>query len=280
MESEHKKELHVIPSSVREDSGCSRRVIARQIAQGALTQLGRGWYGTPETPENVARALKIGARLTCVDALELHGIWVVRDEKLHVATLRGEKPRTSDRDVVPHKYQHRWPDFEPIMPIRIALDHLARCRGAEDAAIALESAANQGLLSADDIDEVLAGLPVKLRGSIGIIDPRAQSGTETRVRRYLQRLGVRVEPQWFVDGVGSTDIRVGERLIIECDSARYHTDPEAYAEDRRRDQLLIALGYVVLRLTWEDVMEEWERTRELLKSIVDHRLHRKRRSLR
>lgn len=280
MESEHKKELHVFPSSVREDSGISRRVIARQIALGTLVQLGRGWYGTPETPEKVASALKIGARLTCGDALELHGVWVVRDEMLHVATLRGEKPRTSDREVVSHKYQHRWPDFEPIMPIRIALDHLARCRGAEDAAIAFESVANQGLLSAEEIDGVLAGLPVKLRQSIGIIDPRAQSGTETRVRRYLQRLGVCVEPQWFVDGVGRTDIRVGERLIIECDSAAYHTDPEAYAEDRRRDQLLIALGYVVLRLTWEDVIEEWERTRELLRSIVADRLHRKRRSLR
>ncbi|MBK0330861.1 hypothetical protein I8D64_05535 [Brachybacterium sp. MASK1Z-5] len=103
MESEHKKELHVIPSSVREDSGISRRVIAREIAQGTLVQLGRGWYGTPETPAKVARALKIGARLTCGDALELHGVWMVRDEKLHVATLRGEKPRTPDRGVVPHK---------------------------------------------------------------------------------------------------------------------------------------------------------------------------------
>jgi very-short-patch-repair endonuclease len=274
MESRHKKDHHVVPRSALVDSGGSRRSIDHLIAQGTVTDLSRGWFGTEETPEKVSRALRLGARLTCSDALELHGVWVIRQRSTHIATLRGARPQGRTLDLRMHKYLHSWPDAEPILPVELALDHLARCQGPERAAIALESVANQEMLTSVEIAQVIAGLPGRIREGIGRIEPRAQSGTETRVRRFLERMGVRVEAQWEVGGVGFTDMRVGERLIIECDSAAYHTDPEAYAEDRRRDQILIALGYVVLRFTWEDVIQRWTRTQRLLCSIISDSIHR------
>lgn len=69
-------------------------------------------------------------------------------------------------------------------------------------------------------------------------------------------------------------LSVGELLVIECDSHGHHEDPRAYANDRRRDQQLLLLGYRVLRLTWEDVMLNWPRAQELLRRIIALELHR------
>ena len=164
------------------------------------------------------------------------------------------------------------------MPLRTALSHAARCLPPDLAVIVFDSVVHQGLLTLDEADGVLAALPMKIRRAIGRIDPRCASGTESRVRWYLQRKGVAVVPQWTVRGVGRTDLRVGETLIIECDSVEHHRDPSAYANDRRRDQGAMAQGYQVLRLTWFDVMVRWEATCRLLDALIRAKRHRGRRN--
>lgn len=107
------------------------------------------------------------------------------------------------------------------------------------------------------------------------------SGSETRVRRSLERRGVRVQPQYAIEGVGFIDMLVGDRLIIECDSVEYHTDAEAYARDRARDQACVQMGYLVVRLTYQDVMVRWEQTERLILDLIRQRVHlnpRRRRS--
>lgn len=173
-----------------------------------------------------------------------------------------------------HGFVRVWPDDGPIMPPRIALEHAARCLSVEDLAILLESAANTRLLSVGEIDALVATFPVKTRRAVGEVVPWAQSGTETRVRRFLQRSGVTVPPQAGLLPDERMDMVVGELLVIECDSHGHHEDPRAYANDRRRDQQLLLLGYRVLRLTWEDVMLNWPRTQELLRRIIALDLHR------
>jgi hypothetical protein len=43
------------------------------------------------------------------------------------------------------------------------------------------------------------------------------------------------------------------KLAVEFDGAAFHTDPVARRRDLRRDAALAALGWVVLRFTYEDV---------------------------
>ena len=49
------------------------------------------------------------------------------------------------------------------------------------------------------------------------------------------------------------DLLVG-RVVIELDGFAYHSDRADYRRDRRRTNALTALGYRVLRFSWEDVV--------------------------
>jgi very-short-patch-repair endonuclease len=46
------------------------------------------------------------------------------------------------------------------------------------------------------------------------------------------------------------------RLIVETDGHETHGDRRAFEEDRRRDQLLVAAGWRLVRFTWRQVFEQ------------------------
>lgn len=268
-------DLHVARRADLLRAGRTRGDITAAIRRGDLVRLGTYWLGTPRTPSVVAAALSQDARLTCVDALGLHGVWVPPTSGRHQTALYGDchEPPGSP-GVIAHPRLRTWPDREPVLPVAIAASHAARCLPPLDAAAVLDSIAHLRLLDRHELDAVLRGIPDKTRRLIGPISARSMSGTETRVRRLFEKHGVHVVAQWWVDGVGSTDLRVGERLIVECDSRAHHAHAAGYATDRLRDRRLVALGYHVVRLTWEDVMLRWEETSEFLLGLVRRRVHR------
>jgi hypothetical protein len=47
-----------------------------------------------------------------------------------------------------------------------------------------------------------------------------------------------------------------ERVIVETDGRETHETPTAFQDDRRRDQFLVAAGYRVLRVTWDQIHGE------------------------
>jgi very-short-patch-repair endonuclease len=49
-----------------------------------------------------------------------------------------------------------------------------------------------------------------------------------------------------------------QRVVAEVDGLRFHGDLRAQRADRRRDAELVALGYVVLRFTWDRLKGEPE----------------------
>jgi very-short-patch-repair endonuclease len=64
-----------------------------------------------------------------------------------------------------------------------------------------------------------------------------------------------------------------QRVVIELDGARYHDQPGARANDRRRDATLTIAGWRVIRYGWEDVTVHEERTaRELTALLATIRL--------
>jgi REase_MTES_1575/Transcriptional regulator, AbiEi antitoxin len=46
------------------------------------------------------------------------------------------------------------------------------------------------------------------------------------------------------------------RLIVEVDGYQFHVSRQAFEEDRRRDQILTAAGYTVIRITWLQLTNE------------------------
>jgi very-short-patch-repair endonuclease len=150
-----------------------------------------------------------------------------------------------------------------------------RHHDVETALIVLESARHLGLIDSTEVSDLIAGAPRRSAPGLSRFDPRSESGTETRVRLFLARLGYGVRPQVVIRGIGRVDLLVGESLIIECDSRAHHTGEETYRRDRERDLVAAALGYRVIRLTWEQVFLDWEATRALLLEHLRTRLYRR-----
>ncbi|MEL4356596.1 MULTISPECIES: endonuclease domain-containing protein [unclassified Luteococcus] len=96
----------------------------------------------------------------------------------------------------------------------------------------------------------------------------AESGTESLTRLRLQRHGVLLQTQVQIGQIGRVDLLVGERLIIEVDSRAHHTGEENYRKDRERDLQLRALGYIVVRLTYEQVMYRWDEVEPLILAMI------------
>ena len=45
-------------------------------------------------------------------------------------------------------------------------------------------------------------------------------------------------------------------LIVEVDGYRFHSSPRSFESDRRRDAILEAAGYRVMRVTWKQLEDE------------------------
>ena len=128
----------------------------------------------------------------------------------------------------------------------------------------LESAVDRGLLSLRSAESLLGSQPLRKQGAgLQLFDPRSGSGSETRVRLWLQRRHHQVRCQVSIAHVGRVDLLVGKSLVIEVDSRAHHLADENYAADHRRDLMLHALGFHRLRLTWHQVFDDWPATHEL-----------------
>jgi very-short-patch-repair endonuclease len=247
--------------------GLSERDIARLVRDGKLVRVRVGSYARVDSHAHALQALRVGGRLTCVSELARRGVFVhggagdlvgerarvhvqlelnasrlglrtdKRDTRLHWVTLRrGVAPRAVSVDL-----------FD-------ALVQSAGCQSPRAFIASVDSALHLGLLHADDVDAVFAALPRRFRRLRYLVDGRAESGSETLVRLMLRALGRRAELQVVIRGVGRVDLVVDGWLVVECDSKAFHSSWDQQREDRRRDQALAALGYVVYRPIAEDIL--------------------------
>ncbi len=254
------------------------RQLRATVARGALTRCARGWLALPGADREVAHALALGVRVTCLSAARLYGLWVPNDaisHRLHVAIRDGDpvpvRPRSPQPLVVHRLRSTGWGTTEPIVPIEVCLDQTLRHHSIETGLMLLESAVDRGRISPLQADRLIAGQSVRKRGAgLQHFDSRSGSGSETRVRLWFQRRNCRVRTQVSIAGVGRVDMLVGASLVIEVDSWAHHSTPEAYADDRRRDLALSALGFHRIRLTYQQVFEEWPTTVRLLRLALSH----------
>ena len=48
----------------------------------------------------------------------------------------------------------------------------------------------------------------------------------------------------------------GRRLVVECDGATFHNNPEAIAHDKRRDRFFVLRGLTVMRFTGAEIRRD------------------------
>lgn len=250
--------------------------IQELCANETLDRLRRGWYADPRFADaTVRRAVHAGGVLSCVSALKLHGLWTPPDAHLHI-----RRSRRLRRTLLPAGTRQCRPwGSDPAItvsvdPVLIGLACAINCVVADDAVVLLDSALNSTKASEADLATIFADLPHSKSKLLSLIDPTAQSGTETYVRLRLRRRGIKVRSQVQIPGVGRVDFLVGDRLVLEVDGFEHHSSFDNYTNDRQRDRVLVGLGYLVVRLRYQDVLHGWDAVEPDLLAIIRRGGHR------
>ena len=156
--------------------------------------------------------------------------------------------------------------------MNIAVASAANCLDAEGVVIVLDSMLNKRLIEIADARAIVAASRFARLNLAERCDAKSESGTETIIRLRLRAQRIHVRTQVTIVGVGRVDFLVGDRLIIEADSREHHL-PSSQS-DRTRDRVAIGLGYVVIRLTYEDVVYRWDVVLEDILLVIRRRAHR------
>ena len=258
--------------------------LGRARHNGLIARVRRGWYALPNAPRDLVRAVRVGGSLTAVSAAIELALWTLDDGMLHVSVphnggrLRSARTRfvalgdEPDAGVCLHWRRSGGADTRIIQPVVDTLIDAIHCQTEERAVIMIDSALNKELVTMEQLVEAVAPLPRRYRRAVSKADGASQSGTETLVRLRLRALGIQLRIQAFC-GIGRVDILVGDRLVIECHSKAHHTGVENYARDRERELALIAQGYIVLTLSYEQIMFDWPAVEKVIRDLIASRAH-------
>ena len=267
--------------------GLSPRTLTAAVRSGALIRARRGCYLPPDAPDDVVRAVRVGGRLTCLSLLQLLGVFVLANSRLHVHLFpdatRMRTPHDRKKRLYPRKASGtrlHWhalpasPGTATCTDVVVALVHAVLCQAPRAAVASIDSALNMGLITLEQVDSVFDLLPSKYAVLRLLVDGQAQSGPETLVRLMLLGLGCSVSLQVEFEDVGFVDLVVDDWLVVECDSKKFHSDWAQQLKDYRRDLTLARAGYVVLRLTAEDIMYRPEAVLAALRGVLKARTGR------
>src|SRR5690606_33178484 len=136
-----------------------------------------------------------------------------------------------------------------------ALVTVAFCRPEREALAAFDSALHQRLIGRAALRMLAAELPSSRQRIVEWADGRIESGIETFVVYLCRVMGLRIQIQPVVAGVGRGDVEIEGVLIVEADSREFH-DAEVTARDRRRDGGYIRAGYTPLHFRYAQIVYE------------------------
>lgn len=247
--------------------GISRKRLANEVREGTIVRVRTGVFAVPRTEAAVCVAAAHGGALTCGSALRQHGVWVLADADLHV--WLGENGRRH-----PHPQctcvSHHFAGSTRfgVATVETALIHLRACAGDEAFFAAFESAWNRKLLSRAARSRIRSALPASAHWLIDLARGDAESGLESLLRLRLHLLGIRLDCQVTITGVGRVDFVIDGRLILEADGEGNHGSPQKRHRDRMRDAAASALGYETLRFDYAQIVHDWARVQPAILAAV------------
>ncbi|SDR89703.1 endonuclease domain-containing protein [Agrococcus carbonis] len=241
----------------------------------------RGWVALVGVVDDRTRALRLGGLLSCVSALAASDIWVPPDDRLHVRIRRSTNSARvdatqEDGEVVSHRLLRG--RHEPRPPLGTddlitALAVAARCVEALDLVTMAGDALAKRRITRAALHRLARTLPARLCTALLAVTGASESCSEARFAELLRRARIRFQQQVQVLPGIRVDFLIGRRLIVECDSRAWHGGNVHYERDRRRDAQLSAAGYVVVRVSYQQVMDEGAaviaQVRRLLRSRAD-----------
>ncbi|WP_072312712.1 endonuclease domain-containing protein [Agrococcus sp. Marseille-P2731] len=280
------QQLGIVSAAQLMAAGATRWQIEVSLKLGELIRVRPGWFATSASDASARAAVAAGGCLSCFSALRLHGVWVPEGKGAHVRLPEHRRRRKVRPDGTRGARLPSCRSFGLEAPITAAADDLEvafrcalRCGSREEIVVIIDSILQRRLASRAALERWARDAPLAVRTLLDLADGRSESGSESMVRLRLRSLQVATRIQVRVTEGVRVDLLVGERLIIECDSKEHHTAAEAYESDRRRDRRLTARGFVVLRLSYRQIHDEWAEIEQDILAIVrrgGHRVPRRR----
>jgi very-short-patch-repair endonuclease len=163
-------------------------------------------------------------------------------------------------------------DGFPLESTLEAIEQVFHCSTPVATVIVADSALNLGLVTVDQLAAVLGGTR---RGDwvLDRVDGSSASGIETIARVALRGRRVRMRSQVAIPGIGRVDLVIGDRLILELDGFEWHSGVKAFEADRKRDLDLALRGYLVVRVPYRRVVEDWAAVEADLLTLVRREEH-------
>lgn len=268
------------------------------LAAGTIVRTSRGRYALPVTPwvgeriqqVELAQAGRRAAHEVSGTAVLLSAAarWGWRTEwvatKPQVAVARGRNVSATAQRAIDVQWRniptHDREDGWVTTRIRTAVDCASRLPGDEALAV-LDSALREGGLDRDEVLLAAAGLPERYRRRaeerIRQAHPLAANPFESVLRWIVSDIpGLLVEPQVRIcddEGlIGFVDLADESlKIVLEADSFEWHGNREALERDCIRDDRLVAEGWLVLRFSWDRVMNHPQWVRDVIIRTLAHR---------
>jgi very-short-patch-repair endonuclease len=210
---------------------------------------------------------------------EIVEVTALRHHRRHAADITWhESNHLTDRDVTKV-------DGIPVTrPIRTFLD-LGVCLPHDRLEVVLEDGLHRKLLDLpavwrrlEELGELRPGAKrVRALLEQRVCSRPAESVLETRFRQLVRGAGLPMPLAQYEIRLNGSIARVDFaytdlKVAIELDGAAYHTGEKAKKRDRRRERLLGASGWRVLRFDWDEVTNAAEYVIQTLDAYLDQRM--------
>lgn len=250
----------------RQDIPLSDFALRRAVSAGELTRVCRGWYAVPHADDEAVAARRVGGTLTAQSLLRKWGIWLLRDDRLHVM-VPPNWPARPPKHICAHWMKA---PTDPLGQLEGALESMARCSPLPDIVVALDSILDKGILRPSTL-AALSGRHHRLDLALRLATPGVQAGGETLVRLFLASRNIRFTVQTQI-GTARVDLLVGDRFVIEVDGREFHSG-DSFERDRIRDRELLRAGYIVMRISYRMLYQDWEETAAAILEVVHRGAH-------
>lgn len=280
-------DLPLFDAAEARSMGISAHDLAILVRRGLLWRVERGWYSTHvDASEEERHVLRTVAALQLYgeesvacrhSAILLHGLPLARTDlsvveigKVNASHGRARRGvRVSRAPAEGHDVREL---VDPIAnrPVRVAgparaIVGTALNNNPLGALVAADHAVRHGLCTHAQIEQDLSSMRgfkgvARARDALAHIDPRHESPGETLTADVLRRRPWDFDPQVKVVARGRRyrlDFALREhKVAIEFDGDIKYTDPGVMEAQLAREADLRAEGWVVVRITWEDLTDE------------------------
>jgi very-short-patch-repair endonuclease len=250
-------------------AGVTEHALRQAIRRGAVFSVCRGWVAQPDCDPMLIAAAKRGVVLSCITLASRRGLWVSSADGVHVAAPPGSGHAGAVQGTVHWSKPLFARDPDALEDsVENALILVARCQPYEDALATWESALRLQVVDPDVF--VRVHLPPAARRLLADARPFSDAGTETIFRTRLAWLRLSITPQVWLWG-HRVDFVIGERLVVQIDGG-HHVGAQR-SRDIAHDTELMLRGYHVIRIGYDQLMNQWASVQAQILAAVAQRLH-------